>query len=1006
MLLYLSGDSSRSRSRPMSTGRRIPRAHRGLPPAGKTTEKNINTMLGVVLREKHPRWSDRIDVESTGVFKKNASWCPDILVRHPGGVPVVIETKFQRSSQSSNDRLERVEKDAIERLALTMNEGDHIVEQAISVRYPNELRSVGQHMLDSEIRNAILDFCVFSGTKKDYSRWPRAGWISGSVDDLANCIEHVALSEDRIARGMKILEDGVGSAAYLLQDDGERAPDMLRWVSEQLHQKSGKQTFRMAMAVLANALIFHTSIVGTHGIPAIQELKTPLGRVSKLEILDQWRYILENINYWPIFRIASDILIKIRDAVAHRILDCLAKVAISLADLGAVSQQDLCGRMFQRLITDRKFLATFYTLPSSAALLAELATARLDIDWADESAVTSLRIADFACGTGALLNAAYGAVTRRYRREGGDDEAIHPQMMENALVGADIMPAATHLTASVLSGAHPSVPFKHTSILTLPYGNQSVTASKVTALGSLDLIDKEDTVALFDLGHESVKGGKEGRYEVVKLQDQEFDLVIMNPPFTRPTNHKSRDVPVPSFAGFDTSDDEQKEMSKRLAEIRKPNSLAKAGHGNAGLASNFVDLADVKVKRGGVIALVLPAAFLQGKSWENARSVLERRYSDIVVVTIASKGTTERAFSADTGMGEVLVLATRKRPEENQGSALYINLDHRPGTLLEAVTVASVAASIPESQNSGNLWISSEESAGWYIRGPLSQGGGAGVMEQEVCLAASSLVEGSLRLAQMPDAIKIPLTSLGSLGNRGLVDRDINGKEGIASGNPRGPFDIVRSKSNKLSSYPILWSHAAELEKRLIVEPDRHGVPRKGSRDHANKVWETTSSRLHYNRDFGLSSQPLTACVTEAPSIGGRAWPNFVCTNSRWENPLVLWANTTLGCITFWWSGSRQHQGRALITITRLPELRVLDVRELSKGQLDQADKIFKEFATREFLPANEAWRDETRQELDHAVLVELLHLPEDIMQPLALLRRQWCAEPTVHGGKSTRPPA
>ena len=68
-------------------------------------------------------------------------------------------------------------------------------------------------------------------------------------------------------------------------------------------------------------------------------------------------------------------------------------------------------------------------------------------------AVGALRIGDFACGTGALLNAAYEAVLSRYRRRGGNDRDIHPRMMEHALVGADIMPAATHLTASVLSEA-------------------------------------------------------------------------------------------------------------------------------------------------------------------------------------------------------------------------------------------------------------------------------------------------------------------------------------------------------------------------------------------------------------------------------------------------------------------------------------------------------------------------------------------------------------------------
>lgn len=54
--------------------------------------------------------------------------------------------------------------------------------------------------------------------------------------------------------------------------------------------------------------------------------------------------------------------------------------------------------------------------------------------------------------------------------------------------------------------------------------------------------------------------------------------------------------------------------------------------------------------------------------------------------------------------------------------------------------------------------------------------------------------------------------------------------------------------------------------------------------------------------------------------------------------------------------------------------------------------------------PANEAYHDETRQALDRAILVDLLGLPETILEPLRVLREQWCSEPTVHGGKSTRP--
>ena len=53
---------------------------------------------------------------------------------------------------------------------------------------------------------------------------------------------------------------------------------------------------------------------------------------------------------------------------------------------------------------------------------------------------------------------------------------------------------------------------------------------------------------------------------------------------------------------------------------------------------------------------------------------------------------------------------------------------------------------------------------------------------------------------------------------------------------------------------------------------------------------------------------------------------------------------------------------------------------------------------------ANEAYRDATRQALDKTVLVDLLGVPSSMLDSLAPLRQQWCNEPTVHGGKSTRP--
>lgn len=166
------------------------------------------------------------------------------------------------------------------------------------------------------------------------------------------------------------------------------------------------------------------------------------------------------------------------------------------------------------------------------------------------------------------------------------------------------------------------------------------------------------------------------------------------------------------------------------------------------------------------------------------------------------------------------------------------------------------------------------------------------------------------------------------------------------------------------------------------------------------------ASRLHCNLDFRLNSQSLAMCLTPQKCLGGRAWPNVICEDPRHELPLLLWANSTLGLILFWWRGTRQQEGRALLTITSVPELPVLDTRVLNEQQLAHCAGLFEEFRHREFLPANEAYRDQTRKDLDRALLfgiTSVLQLDPDLEENLDLLREQWCAEPSVHGGKSTR---
>ena len=762
-----------------------------------------------------------------------------------------------------------------------------------------------------------------------------------------------------------------------------------RKIGEVLHQEAGEQTTRMAVAILTNAFVFHRAVEGQEGVPFVDETFPPSLRSPVRErTMQAWGKILE-INYWPIFSIARNILDRIPDRIANPVLKTVNEVAGDLVDFGAVTFHDLAGRMFQTLIADRKFLATFYTLPSSACLLAELAVSRLGLDWSDRDAILNLKVADFACGTGALLSAVQRAVYRRHRRTGGNDTALHRGIMESVLLGTDILPSATHLTASMLSSTHPGIHYGKSLIVALPYGTDEVLSGRrglpmeEVYLGALDLLSKDLVQPMLgadwlDMGGLRMKG-VEGLEELdLPVTDESFDLVIMNPPFTSPTNHESTTVPVPSFAGLDTSKAEQKAMSAKLKAMQ---GRRRFGNGNAGLASNFMDIAHAKLKPGGIMALVLPFSFVAGGSWADALQMLADLYRDVQILSIAATGSQDRAFSADTGMAECLVLA-RKQGEAALGSERirFDNLAHRPRSILEA------------SLEARNLAHRSPS-----FTGTVHETGAAGVRDPLLSRFMAGLCRGRLALPRTNGDHAIPMTRLGNIADRGLVDRDINGSA------PRGAFDIEPYPSVGKPEFPALWRHAADAERFLVVRPDTQGVARSGMREQAVRTWERTASRLHSNRDFQLNSQSLAMCITPEETLGGTAWPNVLPHQDQWTWSLLLWANSTLGLMMFWWTGTRQQQGRARMTISRLPELNVLDPRRLSVLQLQQCRAVCDEFRSRSLLPANEVYRDPARKELDSA-LWHVLELPRNLLSNLDLVREQWCAEPSVHGGKRTRP--
>jgi NAD(P)-dependent dehydrogenase (short-subunit alcohol dehydrogenase family) len=139
----------------------------------------------------------------------------------------------------------------------------------------------------------------------------------------------------------------------------------------------------MAMTVIADALVFHAALAEAEMLVhdrqdgAERPVREPRafrqhGAFRPTLIIDEWERILE-VNYWPIFHTASSMLRIMPTLFAANILNLLWATAEQLIVGGVTRSHDLTGVVFQRLIADRKFLATYYTMPSCAALLAGLA---------------------------------------------------------------------------------------------------------------------------------------------------------------------------------------------------------------------------------------------------------------------------------------------------------------------------------------------------------------------------------------------------------------------------------------------------------------------------------------------------------------------------------------------------------------------------------------------------------------------------------------------------------
>ena len=647
-------------------------------------EAELNTIIAKILGSMRTEWT--VAAERSHVIHEGPGERPDLIITEPGATPIVVEVEWEPGRT--------VERDAQARLGkIITRHGDVAISVALTV--PKKFKGLNSAQVHSALKTTHdLTYAVYFHMAP---RFPDSGTLRGSLANLAMLIQ-TSFPPTLIKKCVAIMECGIEQNGTIMeQEDYETKGE----VAQLLKQDPGLETYKMASLILQNAMLFYDQISGHHNIVHMNRLRV-LGDLNYDLVIQGWSQALK-IDYYPIFQIALDILKCFSCTTGNRILKNVDRAVQKIIQLGMSRSGDMHGILFQRLVESRKQLAAFYTLPESAALLAAVAVpTELDPVWCNKESIKKYVVADFACGTGMLLSATYRQIIHNCGVNHNNMRKMHSHMIANNLIGYDVLPIATHMTAAGLASLFPKTDFDTTRIKVLKLGkftdddysddeNDLVSANVAYGLGSLGLMRISSVLRK---SSKVVHSRESNMTRQIGISNTSCNLIIMNPPFTR-NNRQSiksdKGAIIPAFGAFGISDQDQKAMRK-IRDIMYKDTCA-AGH--AGTASYFIALADKKLNYGGKLAVVALSSIMSGAAWRGVRELLASKYKNLILMSINSdKGEYNTAFSSDVKMSEVMIVAEKRCPsevtKEIQTRMINVSLLQRPKSNMEAVAVANI----------------------------------------------------------------------------------------------------------------------------------------------------------------------------------------------------------------------------------------------------------------------------------------------------------------------------
>ena len=752
-------------------------------------EEVVNVLLAELLRSN--------GIISPRAERRRRNIAPDIRAALKTGDSVLIECKWSDSVSALENQLD-------ERLEQVPDELG-----VLGVLYPERLK-YEDDILPTLASADDLQWWLHGTRGK---RMPDLRRRSGSAADLADQVRALPLElegVDRVIAAAGVVEYGVEQAAQQIANHARISMRVASIILDTDQEKQRLPALRIGCLVLFNALAFQDRLAVTNGkVPMVREA----WRNGLSGLHNAWQQICDDIDYVPVFELAANILDVLRDGPAEIHEMAIAPLIRAMEDTRRLEGHDLTGRLFHTLLTDAKFTGAYYTSVPAATLLTRLVFNGwpAGVDWTDHELPASLNVADLACGTGTLLMAVASEAERLHTNAGGKDRAaLHKAMVEQALHGYDVQLSAVHFAATSLAMLNPDIQFDRMNLYVMPLGSEGGNVS----LGSLDFLGESEAAVQFALSNDSntvTQGaqrvsarGARGAGEGITARIPDLDLVIMNPPFTRP-GLLFGNLPTPERRRI------QGELNRRLRSMQ--------GSAIAGMGAAFVAAAAPKLKPSeGRMALVLPLTVCTGQSWEQTRALIEREFElDIVIV---SHDPLQWNFSDSTDLSEALLIATRrparrdKTSGQSEHSTKFVALWQSPGGVLDAHRTAQAivetapagiddtgsalieidgehvgeVVSIPESRLVGSKWIGVQ-----FARADVTRSAMRLLSESEVWVPGQSTSAG------------IPLRPLGELGSVGPDRRRlIDG------------FDRTHSPT----AYPMVEGHNTDEYRSMKCSPN------------------------------------------------------------------------------------------------------------------------------------------------------------------------------------------